>query len=261
MSKRTIKEIKEYIQSRKSLTDEELESFKQDPRQGVQKLVTQYYMQQEKLKKLMSEHHERCKYEIALHSKGLTRVAGIDEVGRGPLAGPVVCASVILPENLDHFIGINDSKSLNHQKRLLFAELIKEKALAYSIIEIDNWTIDKDNVLEATKLGMLKSVNNLPVKPQHLLIDALNINVDIPQTSVVKGDQRSISIAAASILAKVYRDELMIRYHETYPEFDFIHNMGYGTKAHLDGLKEFGYTPIHRQSFAPVKNTLFPYNK
>lgn len=261
MSKRTIKEVKKYIQSKNSLSNEELESLKEDSRQGVQKLIKQYLNQQEKQKELIAKHRQRCLYEGELHSKGIHLVAGIDEVGRGPLAGPVVCASVILPEDLDIFIGINDSKSLNHQKRVKFAELIKEKAVAFSIVEIDNKSIDKDNILESTKKGMIKSVKELAIKPQHLLIDALNIDIDMGQTSIVKGDQLSISIAAASILAKVHRDELMIRYHDIYPEFDFMNNMGYGTKAHLEGLRKYGYTPIHRQSFAPVQNALFPYNK
>ncbi|XJS11691.1 ribonuclease HII [Aerococcaceae bacterium WGS1372] len=259
MSKQTIKEIKEFIQSKKNLTEEELNNLKKDPRIGVQKLIHQYHSQQEKLNKLILEHQQRQHYEHELYSRGFEFIAGLDEVGRGPLAGPVVCASVILPKNMDAFIGINESKSLSHQQRKQFSQIIKENALAYSVIEIDNKLIDKVNILEATKLGMIKSIKKLPIKPQHLLIDALNINCEIPQTAIVKGDQLSISIAAASILAKVHRDELMIQYHEEYPEFDFINNMGYGTKAHLEGLKKFGYTPIHRHSFSPVQNANFPY--
>lgn len=259
MSKRTIKEIKTLLEGQHSLAEAELKELSKDERAGVQKLLKQYQIKQEKFQKLLAEHQARCVHENELHRRGIDYIAGIDEVGRGPLAGPVVCASVILPKNLDIFIGINDSKTLNHQKRLEFAEVIKDHALAYSVVEIDNNFIDKVNILEATKTGMIKSVSELLIKPQYLLIDAMNINLDIPQSAIVKGDQLSISIAAASILAKVHRDELMIRYHDDYPEYDFIHNMGYGTKAHLDGLKNYGYTPIHRHSFSPVRSASFPY--
>ena len=260
MSKMTIKDIKEML-SNEELTDVQFIELKRDERKGVQKLLQQFELKKQKLAKQLLEHRTRLEFELDLYAKqNLSYIAGIDEVGRGPLAGPVVAASVILPRDMDDLVGINDSKSLSHAKRVEYAQLIKEIAIAYSIIEIDNSVIDKVNILEATKVAMLKSVSELPIKPQHLLIDALNLNTDIPQTKIIKGDERSISIAAASIIAKVYRDELMLCYHQLYPEFEFDKNMGYGTKNHLNALQQFGYTPIHRQSFSPVSHTTSIYN-
>lgn len=252
MVRKTIKEFSEIIKDSPVLSDENLALMQTDERLGVQKLLASYYRKQEKQAKLLQEHKARQSYELDLFNQGIEYVAGIDEVGRGPLAGPVVAASVILPKNMDKLVGINDSKTLSHAKRVEYARIIKEEAVAYSIVELDNTVIDKVNILEATKLAMIKSVNNLPIKPNHLLIDALKIDLDIPQTEIVKGDQHSISIAAASIIAKVHRDELMVKYHELYPEFEFNKNMGYGTKAHLEALNNCGVTPIHRHSFSPV---------
>lgn len=252
MKKLAIKEIKELLYNDFTATEDLLTQLEKDERKGVQKLLQSYYLQIKKREKLLLEHQQRLMFEQSLYQQGITYIAGIDEVGRGPLAGPVVAASVILPSDMDVLIGINDSKTLSHAKRIEYAKLIKEVAVAYSIIELDNNRIDKVNILEATKESMLKSVSSLSINPQHLLIDALRLNTAIPQTEIIKGDQRSISIAAASIIAKVYRDELMIQYHELYPEFEFNKNMGYGTKNHLQALEKYGYTPIHRQSFAPV---------
>ena len=260
MSKMTIKDIKELL-SNEELTEAQLTELKLDERKGVQKLLKQFEIKKQKLANQLLEHQTRLEFELDLYDKqNLTYIAGIDEVGRGPLAGPVVAASVILPRDMDKLVGINDSKSLSHAKRVEYAKLIKEVAIAYSVIEIDNSVIDKVNILEATKIAMLKSVSELPIKPQHLLIDALNLNTDITQTKIIKGDERSISIAAASIIAKVHRDELMLSYHQLYPEFEFDKNMGYGTKNHLDALQQFGYTPIHRHSFSPVSNATSIYN-
>ena len=188
-------------------------------------------------------------YEKDLYSKGVKYIAGIDEVGRGPLAGPVVAAAVILPEEFD-VIGINDSKKLSEKKRDELFDVIKEKALAYSFGVVDNEVIDEINILEATKKAMKEAVMRLGIEPDHLLIDAVKLaDVDIPQTSIIKGDEKSISVAAASILAKVTRDRMMVEYAEEYTHYAFEKNKGYGTKAHYEGIEKAGICPIHRKTF------------
>ncbi len=187
-------------------------------------------------------------YENKYKSIGL--VAGMDEAGRGPLAGPVVCACVIMPLEKDKIIdGINDSKKLTPKKREELFEKIVATAIAYSIIEVDEETIDRINILQATKLGMKKAVEGLTVKPAVVLIDAVKIDCDIPQEDIIKGDAKSYNIASASILAKVYRDRLMINLAKTYPEYHFEKHKGYGTKDHIDALKKYGKCKIHRNSF------------
>lgn len=175
-------------------------------------------------------------------------ICGIDEVGRGPLCGPVVCASVIMP--LENKIeGINDSKKLTAKKREFLCEEIKKQAISYSIASLDEKVIDEINILNATKKCMINALNGLDVKPDLVLIDAVKLDIKEESLSIIKGDAKSYNIACASILAKVYRDKIMDKYHEKYPVYDFINNKGYGTKKHRDALKEFGYTDIHRKSF------------
>ncbi len=192
---------------------------------------------------------EMKKYEDALHAQGIQYVAGVDEVGRGPLAGPVVTAAVILPADFD-VLGVDDSKKLSEKKREELFDIIKEKAICYSIGMNDEKRIDEINILEATKEAMGKAIKSLEIQPEHILIDALTLkDVDIPQTGIVKGDATSVSIAAASILAKVTRDRMMVEYESAYPGYGFAQNKGYGTKAHYEGLDKNGITPIHRRSF------------
>lgn len=192
---------------------------------------------------------EMKKYEDELHAQGIRYVAGVDEVGRGPLAGPVVTAAVILPADFD-VLGVDDSKKLSEKKREELFDIIKEKAICYSIGMNDEKRIDEINILEATKEAMGKAIKGLEIQPEHILIDALTLkDVDIPQTGIVKGDATSVSIAAASILAKVTRDRMMVEYETTYPGYGFAQNKGYGTKAHYEGLDQHGITPIHRRSF------------
>jgi len=172
-------------------------------------------------------------------------------VGRGPLAGPVVCAAVIMPlDENDLIVGVDDSKKLSEKKREELAERIKEKALCYTVIEIDERTIDEINILEATKLGMKRAVESLEISPEIVLTDG-NMTLDIatPQKSVIHGDALSYSIGAASIVAKVYRDNLMDEYAKTYPAYAFEKNKGYGTAAHIQAIKEQGLCPIHRRTF------------
>lgn len=194
---------------------------------------------------------EKLVYERKLLSEGALYIAGVDEVGRGPLAGPVVCAAVIMPLGEGEIIaGVDDSKKLSAKKRKELSELIKERAIAYKITEISNETIDEINILQATRLGMKEAILGLDVQPSVVLTDG-NMTIDVPfaQQSIVHGDALSYSIGAASIVAKVYRDELMERLAEEYPEYGFEKNKGYGTAAHIAAIKEVGLCPFHRKTF------------
>ena len=215
-------------------------------------------MTKKEREEMLAERLEQMKtFERGLAERGVLYVAGVDEVGRGPLAGPVVTAAVILPEDFD-VLGVDDSKKLSDKKRRELDVLIREKALAYGYGMRDNETIDRINILNATKEAMKDAVDEaammLEIKHrktlQHVLIDAVKLEgLDYPETPIVKGDQRSISIAAASIIAKVKRDDMMITYASKYPGYAFEKNKGYGTKEHYEGLREHGITPIHRRSF------------
>ena len=196
-------------------------------------------------------------YESKYYEKGLTLIAGSDEAGRGPLAGPLVVAACILPKGYQHEL-INDSKKLTDKKRRMLYEIIKKDALAYHIEVIDIDTIDKINIYQASKLGMKICLEKLSIKPEAALLDAMNVDMDYPVESIIKGDEKSLSIAAASILAKVYRDDLMIEYSKEYPQYQFDKNKGYGTKVHLEALDKYGITPIHRKTYEPIKTMLLP---
>lgn len=201
-------------------------------------------LQEQKLKQMME-------YENDLYEKGFRFIAGIDEVGRGPLAGPVVAAAVILPPDWD-IPGIDDSKKLSEKKREEYYELIRDYAVAWAIGIADHKTIDRINILEATKVAMEEAVRKLETvrRPDHLLLDAVRLSkIEIPQISLIKGDERSVSIAAASIMAKVTRDRMMVDYHRTYPHYGFDRNKGYGTKSHYEGITGFGPCEIHRLTF------------
>jgi len=188
-------------------------------------------------------------YEDALRAQGIEFIAGVDEVGRGPLAGPVVTAAVILPKDFD-VLGIDDSKKLSPKKRDELFDLIMEKAIAVSIGRREHDRIDEINILNATKEAMMDAIKGLKVPAQHVLIDAVKLkDLDTPQTAIIKGDAKSISIAAASIIAKVTRDREMVEMDKIYPGYDFASNKGYGTKAHYEGLAKQGPCPIHRKSF------------
>ena len=194
-------------------------------------------------------------FENELYESGIKYIAGIDEVGRGPLVGPVVTAAVILPRDF-YDERINDSKKLTEKKRELLYDVIMENAVSVGIGISSEDVIDDINILEATKKAMIEAVNNLSVKPQHLLIDAVKLNVDIPQTSIIKGDTKSESIAAASIIAKVTRDRMMIELDKKHPEYDFKHNKGYGTKKHIEAIEKYGILKEHRKTFAPCNKYL-----
>ncbi len=192
-------------------------------------------------------------FENELYLKGINLIAGVDEVGRGPLIGPVVCAAVILPKDF-YDERINDSKKLTEKKRELLYDVIYENAISIGIGMCTNEEIDKLNILEATKKAMKEAIGNLSVKPEHVLIDAVKLDIDIPSTSIIKGDAKSESIAAASIIAKVTRDRMMVELDKLHPEYDFKHNKGYGTKSHIEAIYKYGILPEHRKTFAPISN-------
>lgn len=192
---------------------------------------------------------DKLQYEKELLSKGYKYICGVDEVGRGPLAGPVVCAAVIMP--FDEIIdGVDDSKKLSASKREFLSKLILKKAVCCNICRIEADEIDEINIREATRLCMKRAVEGLEIKPDFVLTDGnMTLDISIPQKSIVKGDGLSYSIGAASIAAKVYRDELMDGYAEEYPAYGFGKHKGYGTAAHIAAIKEYGLTKIHRRSF------------
>ena len=185
-------------------------------------------------------------FETELYNNGINYIAGIDEVGRGP----VVAAAVILPKDF-YDERINDSKKLTEKKRELLYDVIMENAISVGIGISSEDVIDEINILNATKKAMIEAVNNLSIRPEHLLIDAVKLDIDIPQTSIIKGDAKSESIAAASIIAKVTRDRMMVELDKLHPEYDFKHNKGYGTKKHIEAIRKYGIIKEHRKTFAP----------
>lgn len=195
------------------------------------------------------EKKPKIEYETQMQSKGYKLIAGVDEVGRGPLAGPVCCACVIMP--LDDLIdGVDDSKKLSEKKREVLFEKIKEKAICYNIEFVSEQEIDQINILEATKKCMAKAINNMSKTPDIVLVDAVkNLDTKVETYSIIHGDALSYNIAAASILAKVTRDKLMVELSKKYPEYGFEKHKGYGTKQHVEAIKKYGILPIHRKSF------------
>ncbi len=193
------------------------------------------------------------RYELEFRQKGFTRIAGVDEAGRGPLAGPVAAATVILPEN-HGILHLNDSKQLSPALREELFYKIRENAVAVGVGLVDSQEIEKINILQATRRAMKQAVESCKVQPDFLLIDGITpIETDIQLLTIKKGDSLSESIAAASIIAKVTRDQLMEKYHETFPEYLFNKHKGYGTKVHLERIKKYGPSPIHRKTFKGVK--------
>jgi ribonuclease HII len=204
----------------------------------------------------------RCtlRFEKALHREGSTRIAGIDEAGRGPLAGPVVAAAVILPRNFS-LPGLTDSKQLSPPVREEFyRQLIANEKIEFGVGVASVEEIDRLNILRAAHLAMERAISALRAPPGHLLIDGLPVPVlSLPQTAIVGGDMRSLSIAAASVIAKVTRDRMMQGWHDEFPVYQFCDNKGYGTREHLASLRTHGPCPLHRRSFAPVAQTYFPF--
>ena len=249
----TIKEIKEQLANIQRLDDPLLTELEQDSRSGVIQAIAK---RKKEIQKRLDE-DERLEgmlaYEKECYAREIELIAGVDEVGRGPLAGPVVAAAVILPKGCK-ISGLNDSKKIPKSKHKEIYEAVLQNAVAIGIGIKDNQVIDQVNIYEATKLAMMEAIGQLEPQPQHLLIDAMKLDFPIPQTSIIKGDANSLSIAAASIVAKVTRDQMMEEFDREYPGYDFAQNAGYGTANHLAGLHKLGVTPIHRRSFEPVKS-------
>ncbi|NLJ88163.1 MAG: ribonuclease HII [Epulopiscium sp.] len=227
-----------------------LEEISGDSRIGVQKLIKKYEKKYKDYQLELERIKEISKYENNYYNKGLEYIAGVDEAGRGPLAGPVVAAAVILPKDAV-ILGINDSKKLSLIKREELFEIINKEALSISIGIIDPQTIDRINILQATFKAMRKAIDGLSIRPDMILVDGNNsiTDISIPQKKIIKGDQKSISIAAAAIVAKVTRDRLMDEFHKLYNDYGFNKHKGYGTKEHIEAIKKYGLCPIHRLSF------------
>ena len=198
-------------------------------------------------------------FERKLREEGINFIAGVDEVGRGPLVGPVVAACVVLPEHFS-LEGLTDSKKLSEKKREYFYDEIMRQALGVGVGIISEKVIDEVNIYEATKLAMMEAINNCSCKIEHILIDAMKLDIDTPTTSIVKGDLKSITISAASVIAKVTRDRMLDELDSKYPMYDFKDNKGYPTKKHLEAIKKYGILDEHRKSFGPVSEYLETVN-
>ncbi|MDQ0159111.1 ribonuclease HII [Alkalibacillus salilacus] len=252
VSQLTIRYIKTMVES-DEVTSDQLALLRKDARSGVQKLINQYDKRVEKQEQLKVKFEKMKEFEDAQYSDGYRFIAGVDEVGRGPLAGPVVAASVILDPFDSTLIGIDDSKQLSETKREQYYETIMDNAIAVGVGIVNANRIDQINIYQAAKQAMAEAINDMHQEPDYCLLDAMTLEeLSCPQQSLVKGDQRSISIAAASVIAKVTRDNMMVEAAHTYPDFEFDRNMGYGTTNHLQALSEHGPTPLHRRSFNPV---------
>ncbi|MFT9456172.1 MAG: ribonuclease HII [Liquorilactobacillus hordei] len=249
--RKSISEIKTLIAN--SPSQELLQELVNDTRKGVQNLLIQYQKHEDKKQVELKKFKQRFNYEQAFWQEGKQLVCGVDEVGRGPLAGPVVAAAVILPHDFD-LIEVNDSKQLTGKTRERLYSQIINQSLSFSIGISDNYEIDTVNIYQAARIAMLRAVMGLSLKPQQLIIDAMEIDSPIEQLKLIKADSKSVSVAAASIVAKVWRDHLMNFYDRLYPQYDFKSNDGYGTRKHLDALNIYGVTPLHRRSFEPIKS-------
>lgn len=252
---KTIKEIKEELVTILDLADPRLTEIEEDSRSGVQSALKK---RRRELQSLLDEDkrlEQMLRYERLAYQQGYQIIAGIDEVGRGPLAGPVVAAAVILPIHCK-IPFLNDSKKIPKKKHQEIYQQVLDKAVAVGIGIKNQDIIDQVNIYQATKLAMMEALSQLTPQPDMLLIDAMKLDVEIPQESIIKGDANSLSIAAASIVAKVTRDKMMADYDLQFPGYDFAKNAGYGTKSHLEGLEKFGVTPIHRKTFEPIKSMM-----
>lgn len=235
------------------MTAQVLEELRLDNRKGVQKLLLQHDKQQQKKQEQLLAFEQKWSFDQQYYSDANSMIAGVDEAGRGPLAGPVVAAAVVLPKD-ERLVGLTDSKQLTEHERNTYFDIITEIAICYHVSIVDHETIDEINILEATKKAMSDALTNLDPMPTVGLIDAVRLtNIPFPTVEIIKGDDKSIAIAAASIVAKVTRDRMMDELDEAYPAYAFAKHKGYGTKEHLDALALHGPSPHHRKSFAPVR--------
>lgn len=248
----SVAEIKLILEQVECFQDSRLEEFAQDPRLSVQKELDKARHRLQKYASLIVKYQEMSVFENQAISNGYHLIAGIDEVGRGSLAGPVLAAAVILPKGL-RILGLDDSKKLSKKRREELSEFILKEAQGVGIGMVEPNVIDEINIYEASKKAMIFAINHLPIAPDFLLIDAMKLVHDLPQKNLIKGDTRSVSIAAASVVAKVTRDKIMENYAKKYPEYGFERHSGYGTKKHLEALTKYGVSSIHRKTFAPVR--------
>ena len=247
-----ISEVKELLAA--APTPEQIAMLQADERSGVKKLLAAYYKRLEKAALEQARFESMLTYEKEYYAQGMQYVAGVDEAGRGPLAGPLVIAAVILPQAV-FIAGLNDSKQLSAAKREQLYDKIIAKAVAIEVNIVSVGNIDKLNIYTATQRGMAEVLEHLPVQPQVALIDAMPVEAKgINTVSIVHGDALSASIAAASIIAKVTRDRIMERLDKLFPAYGFSHNKGYGSGAHMQAIAEFGATKWHRRSYEPVKS-------
>ncbi|OTN90400.1 hypothetical protein A5819_002900 [Enterococcus sp. 7E2_DIV0204] len=253
MKTESIQQIKAALTTIDTRDDERIKLWQADERNGVQQALAQWDRKIQRHEKAVALLEEMQQFENQARTQGHRLIVGIDEVGRGPLAGPVVAAAVILPEKFQ-LLGVNDSKKLSAKKRDELYDEIQNQAISIGIGMVDHNKIDEINIYQASKLAMGIALEDLCFIPDYLLIDAMKLDVNIPQKSLIKGDARSVSIAAASIVAKVIRDRLMEDYAKMYPGYGFENNAGYGTKEHLIGLETQGICTIHRKTFAPIKD-------
>ncbi len=260
ISQMTISQIRDLIKQKESTLDL-IDELKNDKRKGVQRCADQVERQLKRKQELECRFESMLKYERHYWSQGIRLIAGIDEVGRGPLAGPVVAAAVIIPPNF-YIPGLNDSKKLREEEREEYYESILKKALGIGIGIVDNKEIDKINILQASFKAMKIALNHLvnqDIVPEFVIVDGDKPvpGITIPQKAIVNGDAESVSIAAASVVAKVTRDRMMIKMSQDYPGYGFERNKGYGAPEHLLALRKLGPTPMHRFSFSVVRQTTY----
>lgn len=251
----TVKEIEAQLKSLDRPT-EWLKELGKDQRIGVQKALKRWYKKEEKKQSERKAHEEKIAFDASYKPFSAAYVAGVDEAGRGPLAGPVVTASVILPDECDELIGLDDSKAITKEKREQLAKIIKDVAIDFAVHIQSASVIDDINIYEATRQSMEVAVRSLGTVPHFVIVDAMKLSVEQPTESVTKADAKSLAVAAASILAKTTRDEYMAQLHKKYPMYQFQKNAGYGTADHLAALEEHGPCSDHRKTFEPVKSLI-----
>ena len=252
LSNYTIRELKKKLQERK-VPKQLIDHLKNDPRKGVQKLAQKYIKQWQKKQKFREKWQQMNHKQLQLHNKGWELIVGLDEAGRGPLAGPVVAGAVILDPEVS-LPGLDDSKKINPERREELFSIIKTRAVKVGVGIVDNREIDRINIHQACFQAMKKAIINLNLIPDYLLVDGRHPipGLSLPQEAVIDGDCKVNAIAAASIIAKVTRDKIIDEYHQKYPQYGFIRNKGYGTPEHLQALKKHGATPLHRYSYSVV---------
>ncbi|UII57395.1 ribonuclease HII [Cytobacillus spongiae] len=255
MKSQTIGQIEEILSSNEEIEESLLKELQLDSRKGVQQALKKWLKRRDLKERETHLFYAMSSYEQKLRLQGYEHIAGVDEVGRGPLAGPVVAAAVILPATF-YLPGINDSKKLSESKREQLYECILKEAVAIEVGMVQPEEIDRINIYESTKKAMYSAISGLKKMPDYLLIDAVKLELPYPYEALIKGDEKSISIAAASIVAKVTRDRIMKELAKEYPQYGFSNHMGYGTKEHLHAITQWGITSHHRKSFAPIKDSI-----